>query len=364
MNMLFVLTIIAAILGIIFKRNKLVSIYICIILWILVGWQYNTADYYNYGVMFRQIASFSGSAFAQEPLFYLLNYVVFHLNGSMQHVYIIGGAFAIVVLYIAISRFTNEQNYALSLLLISSYLLYAVQIRNFIALPFVILAIDSLTENHKNYLKFFVYIAVATGFHMSSLFYLLLVFLPKMKKKTLIIYTIAVGILGYIVIVPVMNFFQSGRSIVYRLFSNDTYTIVIYDIFVLIGIAMVAIEYFMLKHDHKHGYDIGDNLWNNIDFIMKVNIFMLIMIPLQSVSIEFVRLYRNILVLDFIACSYSIQLYFNGKIYSVIYKQQVKHILWNIGLIAYAITYGNLYIYRQCYETVFLPIFNNNILMR
>lgn len=363
MSKLLIMAIIAIILGIFFKHSRIVSLYMCAILWIIMGWQSGTADMYNYGVLYRSSVNIHFISMMQSPLYNLFNYLLNKSGAPFQYVYIIGSLISIIALYIAICRFTDEQNYALSLFLISTYLLYAVQIRNFMALPYILLAVDSLTEDHRSYIRFIIFILIASGFHISAIFYIFLILIPRLNKKQTLIYTVVVSGLAYISAGSWMRIAQSGRSVEYKLFSGDVLTTLIYDLLVLIGIVLVIFEYLMIEKDIDNGqYDLKKQL-NKMDLIAKINIFMLIMIPLQSVSIEFVRLYRNILVLDFISCSYSIKLGFDGKIHSLIYRYQFKHLIWNILLIFYAFVYGNLYIYRQCYESVFLPIFSMNLLV-
>lgn len=91
------------VLGILFPKSRIVTIYDAIIMWFIVGWQYNTADYYNYRQIFINSTSNTSLTFFGQPLFYLMNVVVKKCFNEFQMMYVLCGFLAIVLVIIVTS---------------------------------------------------------------------------------------------------------------------------------------------------------------------------------------------------------------------------------------------------------------------
>lgn len=378
MSILFFLTIIGIIVGLLFQKNKVVTTYNAVLMWIITGWQYNTADYYEYGRLLSVSASNFSLSIFKEPFFYLINVVVNRFNGNIQAVYIICGLMAVVVLIWGISRLTDRINLVLSFFLIATFLLYAVQIRNFVAMAFILVAMKYIVDEKKNVKKFVLFILIASGFHVTALFYLIFIPIPYLTKLKVALLTLLLCIGAYFSENLLSSTLLSLGRIDYTVSSHSSFTIAVYNIYVLAIILFVIIicQVIERKSDYYSDIEGGYTTQHMAQAAEKIAIMMLVCIPLQSVTIECVRLCRNLLPFFFCVIA---------RLYPQEYRvlNRLEHFSFDtiigtfralnrlerfsfcaiIGTLMYCLIYGDLYIYRQCYETVFLALFENNLLL-
>ena len=371
--MLLALFLFGVLAGFMFQKNRIVTAYNAIIMWIITGWQYKTADWWNYNFIFLDGTEKISLTFLGQPLYYILNLLIGKFTQDVKYIYIICGAFAIILLIKAIKAYTERINLALSFFMITVFLLYAVQIRNFVALPILLFSIQFLMPDKYNLTKFVFCIVLASGFHISFMFYLLLVLIPFLNKWHSLLFLLFTSF--FILI------FQRYFGFLFLYFGMNNYsltqsgdrTVLIYNLLTLIMLLLVLTAVYLISSFNKsipsHNRDIAviDSISNStfsdktINFFIKLIMFMFVCIPLNMVTVESVRLSRNLFPLFF--CIFA-KIHLHGWSFNY-HKVRTKRILSTFFftlVIAYCFVYSNLFIYRQCYETVFIALFENNLL--
>ena len=364
MSKLLLLAIIGIIAGLLFQKNKIVTVYNAALMWIITGWQYNTADYYNYSLSFRKSASNISLSIFGQPIFYIINLIIKKINDGFQLVYIVCGLIAIIVLLWGISKFTDRINLVLSLFLISTFLLYAVQIRNFVAMSFILMAMSYLVGEKKNINKFIVFIVVAAGFHVTALFYLIFLLIPYLTKIKATVLTVLLCIAAFFSKNVLSSVLISLGMLDYTSSSHDAFTVTVYNLFVLSIILFIIYVCHIIERwsDYYSRVESGSETKNMALEMKKIAIMMLVCVPLQFITIESVRLCRNLFPLFFCQIVRLYPKHYNANIRSL-NRLELFSFYAICGMLAYCLMYGNLYIYRQCYETVFLALFKNNLLV-
>ncbi|MDO4286704.1 MAG: EpsG family protein [Eubacteriales bacterium] len=353
-------------LGLLFKKNRWVTFYLFIVLWITCGWSMGHADYYSYTALFEESKNFSWSLM-EQPLFYGLMYILNYVGFTIQSVFIILGGLSAILLIKSSMDYTVYPNYVCTLFIIAVFFLYITQIRNYIAMAILIYAIRYLLPANRNIKKYIISMLIAAGFHISMLFYLLLIPLSFLsRKKTIMvtgIFTVALFVFQRFAY-HILSAIGMSSYLVYLETEYETTTVLIYDVYIVAGIiGTMAVDWLIRKY-RTTNITVSRDIIDMTSLIWKINMFMLVVIPLQSITIESVRIYRNILPLNFVIFSYLI-LKRNWKRRKLRYgKVEWLGRLMQVGIVSYAIIYSNLYIYRQCYETLVIPILENNLLLR
>lgn len=349
--------------GIAAPKNRVVTAYLFAVLFIVCGWAYGQADYFSYQKQFYSNTDVH-FGWTSQPLFYSLMRIIRSVGLDFQVTYIIVGAVANLLLIVALLKITEKVNYALSLFILSAFFLYIAQIRNFIAMAIVCYALRYLLAEGKKLLRYILLVLIAAGFHTSMLFYLIIIPIAKLSKRKVIVGSGLICI-GGIILIPLADTMLSllglGKYTYYLGYKAEIRTVIIYDIFVVLGIATVFWACFLLKKARNISYKNNINMYS--DLIWKLNSILLIVLPMQSVTVEAVRLYRNILPINFALIS-MLPINFYGNL------RKGKITLTELGILSvkifailYAVAYGYLYVYSQCYDSLYIPILSNNILL-
>lgn len=190
--LLFFLLIIA---GFLFPKSKTVSVFIFIFIWLIVGLNTYTPDYAIYEYVYKQISN--GNIFAEfEPVFSLLMYSCGFIGLSFQGFRIVFGfIYALLVLYAA-KRLADskEINITLALFMLWPLIPNVSGIRFSLSSIIVCCFIPELINSTKKGTRRYIFgVILAMLIHMSSAFYLILIFARK-KFTTLK----QVGIFGII----------------------------------------------------------------------------------------------------------------------------------------------------------------------
>lgn len=367
MNTLFLLTLFGIILGLVFQKSKAVTIYNSVLMWVITGWQYNTADYDNYRRVFQGSANNISLSFLRQPIYYLINLVVKKFNGDFQMIYIICGLIAVIALIIGIRLITDRVNLVISLFMISTFLLYAVQIRNFVAMALVLIATKFIIGEKKSITRFVVLILIASGFHVTALFYLIFLLIPYLNKFRTIVLTTFLCIGTYYSKNIMSVILTSLGMIDYTKSSHDAFTIMVYNIFAGVILLIVIYLCYLIGGNEEY-YLVHDKHYGNMTMefshsTKQIATLMLVCIPLQFVTIEAVRLCRNLFPLFYcvVARLYPLDSKINIRSTKML---ELYFGIIVIVVIGYSFLYGDLYIYRQCYKTVMLPLFENNLFFK
>lgn len=138
-----------------------------------------------------------------EPGFYLL-YRISYIFGDVQWLFILSAFITIFFFYKALSYDIDKVNFPLAIFIFSStqYFYYFGIMRMGIAVALVVFAYRYIIENNNR--KFILFVFLASMFHYSALFALILLFLSKNKKnlfnKSNILKTVFIVPIGFITV--------------------------------------------------------------------------------------------------------------------------------------------------------------------
>lgn len=143
--MTYFLLISAIILGCIFKKSKIVSVYILCSMYLLAAFNYDNYDYYSYTISYAKTAS---TTFDYRYFGYSMFEHLFSSRGLTYSEYL-KFAFIIVfvVLYIAIRSLTDKPNQVLALFMIFPFGIDAIQLKALFSEVFGLLGIAFLFED-------------------------------------------------------------------------------------------------------------------------------------------------------------------------------------------------------------------------
>lgn len=171
-------------------------------LWILFGWSYGNADYFNYQTHFHRANHLTGF----EAAYTLVEQTFRNLGLTYQQfLIVVAFLFVMAVAYVCI-RNTRNWYFVLALFLVYPFMMDVVQVRNSMALIFVYLGLSYLFShrNKRGALIYTVLIAIAVMFHSGSLIFLAALLPVFMKPKTLRI-TTAVLIISMLIASPLLK---------------------------------------------------------------------------------------------------------------------------------------------------------------
>lgn len=363
---LFSLWIILIILGLLYGNSKIVLSIQIIFMVLLMGLNTSSVDYPMNELHFQNIIAQPSSIFSGN---WLYNIIIYFLGKYTSFAFVHFCLIFIGILLIvkAISKFTILKAEIFSLYMISPAIIDATQVRNFFAMSiwmnftYFILK-EKLTR--RDIIFYLIGVFLASGIHSS--FYVTLVFLlmplvKSIKTASIIIVPVILGFSGQNFIDFFMTKFGSYLpNIILLKYSAYKYTISegtikSRSILILIMFTLYIISFYYIRnYNNRISTITSDN--KNYNFSKKIlifNILVLISIPLLNFSLEFYRIQRNLLILNYISL-----LLMNGR-YTVL-----NHINFNVTkffsvIFSLAIAYYYLYIdaiYNN-YEFVFKMLF-------
>lgn len=210
-------------------------------------------------------------------------------------------------------------------------------------------------------MKFIALVLISSTIHTSFLLYISFVFLNINDKKTLV-KCIVIGITFMVCITilnnnynpfinMVLNFIRDEKIYVYL----SSHTNIGYFIPIFLHGTSIALIFWSKKINAKKL--INRNIYeffrsNFIDLIYWINIMAIIFFPLFIMNLQFYRLVRNILILNFLVYSLSLHKLSNKKAYKY---------LFNFFVIISLILWGGLdLIVKTDINRVLIPFFTKN----
>lgn len=362
--MLYFLTLLAIVSGLIKQKSEFVMICMFLLLWILFGFNTNNADYLIYNLMYD-------GHYPNHEIGFIFIISLFNKLGFTYQQFLMSiSLMSYLFIFSVIRRYSIKTNFIFALYFIFPFMLDIVQIRNFIAMTFIIGGIPYLLSNRKtSTLKYLGVVLVASTFHYTSLFYLVLV-LAKSKswRKLLLLFSIISfisTIIAYTNIIPTMMELIFMSEKVTGWFQERTRLgFIVPLILQIISFGFVYYSYYKYVKNSKIS-DMNNVIINErykkvefnqsklFELIFRINIVFLIAIPFYIFNVTFFRLYRNILLFNYLIIINGTMYYFKNKYESYIFK--ILFIMYVFLLLAYFVLQNNLH-------TVFIEIFESNAL--
>lgn len=373
--MAYILGCIFIVLSLIKKESKIIFFAFLVYLWILFAWNIGSADYYTYSYYYVQSVNeplFTG-VFGVEPGFQLFakfaNLLGLNYNGFLC----IYSAAGLLLIASTIVKFTKKFNMVLVLYFIFPFCLDVVQIRSFMAMAIMIFAVRFLAQNGNiNIIKYVLMIFIAALFHNAAIAYLVLL-LVRIRDKRKLFWTTCFLVGIVCVIVWLTAIFEINISVIERrqdyfvtrtsfatnlmiicLFAFGAAIAILIQKFILRQRSLASTEAAKLSLDR----DIMEMSSTQIlfaDVIVKINIVIWIILPLVVFSTEFMRIYRGILPLTYIAISYI-------AITKIRPNTKLVRVATEVAFVAFVLLMFWFWIYYGLANQAFYPIFEENAL--
>lgn len=333
------------------KKSKLLIFLLFINMWFLFAFNTNNADYEQYKLMYQGYNASNDVGFMK--IIELFNYY----NLSYQDFLIFVSFICLFCIIKIIQLYTKNVAYVMGLYFIFPFLIDVTQIRNFISMVIVLFGMKYLLiKENKSIVKYICCVLLASTVHISSLFYFtfLLSQLKSIKKLFIFILFTCVGLMlmSFTDILPTIASFTDIDKFIYW-FSTRAKLGFLIPIFIqLCGLLLIYCIYLNKKKYIKNDYIDVKTRMNTISFL-KINIILLLIVPLYIYNGTFFRLYRNMLIINYCFVANNITLS-RASCYSNILKY--LYLFYVILLFYY-------FIINRNFNTVFLPIFNNNIML-
>jgi hypothetical protein len=330
------------------KDYLFASFSIVILMCILFSGNQSSADYENYYHLYEVIFN-GGAGFQTSQVGLVLLFELSSWFGLNYNQFLIFASFSgMLLLSITINKYSKKTNLVYLLYFIYPFLLDVVQIKHFLAMTIIVFTLSFLLSDKKSAkLKFTLGVLIAATIHYVALIFLPLFFVTKRSLKQVYFIALCGACMLFLAdkFLPLDTIMQSfmGNDRVNDYFNNRPS----WGFFlpILIQATMLSFIFFarrlLLLKNKNTIY---------VDLIYKINIYLLILIPLYMINANFERAFRILFVPNFIVLS----IFF--------YESNLRN-RWVITgtLLAYVLFLFMTYIYIPNRTSVFEPIFNNNI---
>lgn len=343
------------------KNNRfhfsILFVLIFIFMWILFGGNTANADYLNYKNVYdllNQYGDYSAIEVGFRFLCKLGNRIGLNYNQFLAVFSFIG----LSLIASTVHKYTNKISAVFCLYFIYPFLLDIVQIRNFMAMAIIIFGIRYLIDNNKRgVIKYILCVLLASTFHNTAFFYLIFAFVKIKDYKKIITITSFAIIIG----IFIYNFYPtlitkivaSERYTSYLSLNTKAYTKVLFLLYFLFNIVLIYYFYRVIK---KNGTDTQNNTNDNqitfADVIMKVNILVTVSYVFLLYDVDFVRLFRNILILNY--------LLFEIAKTKIKITKSVSALVYSVMFLVFIVLSSWAFIFFTNYYGVVYPIIHNN----
>ena len=298
----YVITAISVICGFLNSKSKIISTLQIFWIWILMAFNSGGMDWSVHYWLFEDSAL---GTVLLSPGWGYSNICNFCLKLGMEFydMNFIVSTVILFVLFYFIMKLSEKPAFVLSMFTIFPLTDSIIQKRNLLGMMFLYIAFMVLIrrQEKKNKLLYLFFCLLAFSVHSIYIIYLPIVFLDKLSWNK--IKWFVASVLGCsVIIVPVLPrlariFMNNDKLLAY--FIN--WKIPLYQSVCWWGlhISFCILIYLIIKYRLQP----HDGLLVNYDFVLKINVFFLIVLPLYYYEPTFFRIYRNIFLLDYVAVS-------------------------------------------------------------
>lgn len=367
--MVYILVLSAILIGFIKNKSNIVFLAMLLLIWLMLGWSSENADYMTY---LKRFSNFELYAVYTEALYTLL--MRWGNNSGLTYQQFLP---LLMLTYVGVICFITKNKskapaFTLALYMIFPACMEAVQVRYTLASAFVLLGCYFLFNKEDRYgeAKFSLLVILAMLIHLSTIVFFLLLLEKRLNTRSTILYTISISIAIYLsrmsFVINLLSKLPGMADKISRVLAGSANR---YTTLFVIEIAchcLVSFSFFMFlsyklkkwSTEYQPELDIS-----YINTIQKVNIISLVILPLLFYSADFYRIQQTLSLLNYCALSYYVVILPNIKKSKhrklVTTKKRVKFVLG-----CTVMTILNLYfiVLKYNYYTVFEPFFENNLL--
>ncbi|WP_379945967.1 EpsG family protein [Enterococcus devriesei] len=162
------------------------------IMWIIMGFNKYNADYFVYEHIFKSVNAYGiQSSLNIESGFQAIMRLIGMFTNDYQVFLRIFSLIAILLFLYSLKRYTKKVGLILFLFCLFGFLSNAIQLRSFLSMSFLLLGTWHLIyeDGFKSIIKFLLYVLVGSQFHITILFYLILLVI-KFSTRTIYLITL------------------------------------------------------------------------------------------------------------------------------------------------------------------------------
>jgi hypothetical protein len=290
------------------RSNKIVFYSTILFMILLFGGIYNCADNEAYQALFDYARAHGFHVYASTEVgFSFLVFIVGKFGLSYKIFRTLIPLIGLFLIQKTVFDFTKKYSLVFLLYFVYPFMLDVIQIQNFLAGSIVVYSIRFLTLDIKNGdLKYFIGILIAVSIHYMAVFFLPFVFIKKYSIRELVrvilIFVPVICIITSTQLIPNLVRRIVGDEMMYNLnsyFQRAHWGFILLWGRQLAGFALVYLSYLIVKNEDEL------DEWNKFnEIIVKLNLYLIIIcFPLVMFNGNFLRLYRIILILNYVVIS-------------------------------------------------------------
>lgn len=343
------------------KRSNIWGGILLLWLWVLFGWSSGNADYLNYIFKYEHINQLSGNF---EVLYYKITEFANNIGLDYRQFLIVFAAIFVVVIFWFTRKNSDNWCFAIALYSIYPFMIDVVQVRNSMALIFIWIGLDKLIngKEKQEWFKYVICILIATLFHSGSLVFLFLV-IPFFYTKKNVITIVTVSMIIGVVCKKFLNQFLiqiayllGMTSRFYQAANMDTKfelrkIVIIFSLFVTYQIGIFIIR------SKRELFDRIDS--KMLDLIEKINIMMLVVVPISEVLPDAYRMMSALALLNYTLWSKAMRTEKNRFLFST-----NEGLLRAWGGVSAVFNIYLLILSSVNINTVFYPLIHDNMLLK
>lgn len=294
MSLYIILAVSCVILTVILPKSKTIAIFQLVLIWIIMGLNNGGMDYEGNLAIYNEVGNNNFSGLSSGWLYNVLC----HYSKAYRFDYVTFNAiiFGIMLIFIALVIFAETDRPCIFL---DFFILYpmvesVIQKRFFFGMVIIFLGLHFLERNKK--VIYFLFVLLAIGFHFSFIIFIPFILIDKLDDKKFWKFIIFIYC-GIYFVIKYGSTFLSGFKISSKL---DAY---IYDTnysSALIGVLFATAFFVQIL---LLNYAINKTEFKNMDkvgFLKKINILMLVLVPMCFFESVYLRYYRVVLLESYI----------------------------------------------------------------
>ncbi len=340
-----------------YRKSKYVFYFMMATMALMFAFVYNNADTRLYKIQYEAAGTdLKSLSIGGEPLWEILQAVFHHFHVPFEMFRLILFISCMCLIFITLNEITEDKNLVLLLYAVSPFLIDMAQIRNFAGMALVIYAVHFLFRGKiTDYFKFILCIILAGFIHTVMWGYLVLLLVKAVNIKKMIFVIggiIAAGIYTINVIPAIVMWmyeWAKGNMLLKyimrgRISIRGTVAFLLYIIAVF---ALLLYGYHMLKKHKGMDGSLQKHMVKKGEIIINCNLILGISFLLVLYSFDFIRIIRNISILNYAymwACSCNME----------------NKLIYRFCIFMYAIGSCILFICWEYWDSVFLPPFQYN----
>lgn len=342
-------TILLILAGLIFKRSRIVTIFLLTWEYILIGFNDGGPDIDTYHLMYAE-SSIVNFGFSKGGLWSSWNVLTKNLGLNFIQSHALIMIAVMILMYVGIRKLTKNVNFVFALMMIYPLPDMVIQRRQIIAMVVIIYALHFLKDKKFfHQVCFLSLVLVAYGFHEMSLLFLPLIIVPYLNVnhifRTVLLFEFLSIFISTVMMKYATNFFSESKIALYTesLQISKIKTIP----FIIVHVAMIMLAYYLSKQKQNSAESNSSD-----ELLLKISMISIVYTPLYFTNTTFFRYFRSIIPALFAYLSDD---------------QRELEKRWKFFFISVLSVIGlNLFFYvlfgQFGFEGLILPIFRDNVL--